>query len=257
MTKKYVRFRVNDKVHYGVIGGSSINVLAGDLFDKHNVTDVVYSLDAVRLLTPCEPVKIVCVGLNYRKHAVEIGMALPTNPVLFIKPATTLLEPSGEIVYWPMVGQLDYEGELTVVMGKKCHMVDEATALEYVFGYTIANDMTARDLQRKDGQWTRAKSFDTFLPLGPSIVTGIDASDLSLQTYVNGEIRQDGRTSDLIFPIAYLVSFISQIMTLEPGDVILTGTPSGIGALQVGDEVEVRIEGLGALRNRVVATRGS
>lgn len=253
MSKKYVRFRVEDRVHYGVLEGSDIKVLVGDVFGEHQVTDVVYSLDGVHLLTPCEPVKIVCVGLNYRKHAVEIGMALPKDPVLFIKPATTLLEPEGSIVYWPMVGQLDYEGELAIVMGKRCHMVDEAEALDYVFGYTIANDMTARDLQRKDGQWTRAKSFDTFLPLGPSIVTGIDAGDLALETYVNGEIRQDGGTSDLIFPIAYLVSFISQVMTLEPGDVILTGTPSGIGALQVGDEVEVRIEGLGALRNRVVA----
>ena len=228
-------------------------MLFRSVFGEYQVTEVEYSLDAVQLLTPCEPVTIVCVGLNYRKHALEIGMALPADPVLFIKPATTLLEPDGEIVYWPMVGQLDYEGELAVVIGKKCHMVDEAEALDYVFGYTVANDMTARDLQRKDGQWTRAKSFDTFLPLGPSIVTGINAEDLSLQTYVNGEIRQDGRTSDLIFPLGYLVSFISQIMTLEPGDVILTGTPSGIGELQVGDEVEVRIEGLGALRNKVVA----
>jgi len=171
---------------------------------------------------------------------------------MFIKPPTTLLAPFGDVVYWPMVGQLDYEGELAVIIGKECHMVNEAEALDYVFGYTIANDITARDLQRKDGQWTRAKSFDTFLPLGPSIVTGIDASDLGLQTYVNGELKQDGRTSDLIFGVPYLVSFISQIMTLYPGDVIITGTPFGIGPLQVGDEVEVRIEGLGVLRNRVV-----
>ena len=253
MFKQYVRFRVEGRVYQGVLEGSNISTVEGDIFGEHRLTDVVHTLDTVQLLTPCAPNKIVCVGLNYRKHAVEIGMPLPADPVLFIKPATTLLDPNGEIVYWPMVGQLDYEGELTVVIGKRCHMVDEAAALGYVFGYTIANDMTARDLQRKDGQWTRAKSFDTFLPLGPSIVTGIEAGDLSLQTYVNGEIKQDGRTSDLIFPIAYLVSFISQIMTLEPGDVILTGTPSGIGPLQVGDEVEVRIEGLGALRNRVVA----
>jgi 2-keto-4-pentenoate hydratase/2-oxohepta-3-ene-1,7-dioic acid hydratase in catechol pathway len=186
-------------------------------------------------------------------HAAELGMKLPGNPVIFIKPDTALLPAGGDIVYWPMVGQLDYEGELAIVIGKQCHMVSPEDALQYVFGYTIGNDVTARDLQSKDGQWTRAKSFDTFAPLGPAIVADFDASDLTIQTFLNGEMKQDSRTSDMIFSLAEQVSFVSQVMTLYPGDVIFTGTPSGIGPMQIGDEVEIRIEGLGSLKNKVVA----
>lgn len=252
MSKQYVRFSLAGNTHYGLLANNQVAEIQGDIFGEHHVTDRVHPLDSVSLLTPCLPSKIACVGLNYRKHAIELGMKLPTEPVIFLKPTTALLPIDGNIVYWPMVGQLDYEGELTIVIGKQCHLVTPAGALQYVFGYTMANDVTARDLQGKDGQWTRAKGFDTFAPLGPSIVTGIDVSDLALQTFVNGEIKQDGRTSDMIFSIAEQVSFVSQVMTLYPGDVILTGTPSGIGPMQVGDQVEVRIEGLGSLTNRVV-----
>lgn len=252
MPKQYIRFSVEDCIQYGLLDGNTIVVIEGDIFGQHHMTEQTYELSEVQLLTPCAPNTIVCVGLNYRQHAAELGMQLPEDPVLFLKPSTTLLARGGDIVCWPMVGQLDYEGELAVVIGKECHMVEEKEALKYVFGYTIANDVTARDLQRKDGQWTRAKSFDTFLPLGPAIVTETDASDLWLKTRVNGEVRQDSRTSDLIFPVPYLVSFISQVMTLKPGDIILTGTPSGVGPVQVGDEIEVQIEGLGSLSNRVV-----
>lgn len=252
MSKQYVRFSVENSTFYGLLEGEQITVIQGDIFGYHQPIDQVYPLSGVNLLTPCQPSKVACVGLNYRKHAMELGMQLPTEPVIFLKPTTALLPPGGDIVYWPAVGQLDYEGEFAIVIGKQCHLVAEADAMQYVFGYTIANDVTARDLQSKDIQWTRAKSFDTFCPLGPSIVTEVDASDLSLKTLLNGELKQDGRTSDVIFSIPYMVSFVSQVMTLYPGDVILTGTPSGIGPMQVGDRVEIQIEGLGTLANRVV-----
>lgn len=251
MVKHYVRFELNGSPNFGLLADEQITVIAGDIFGEHQLTDQVVPLSGVRLLTPCQPSKLPCVGLNYRKHAMELGMKLPGEPVIFLKPVTALLPPEGEIIYWPTVGQLDYEGEFAIVIGKQCHRVSEADAMQHVFGYTIANDVTARDLQAKDGQWTRAKSFDTFCPLGPSIVTGIDASDLGLRTLLNGVVKQDGRTSDVIFPIPYMVSFVSQVMTLYPGDVILTGTPSGIGPMQVGDQVEIQIEQIGSLINRV------
>jgi len=251
VTNHYVRFAVNGQTHFGLLSGDQIAVIHGDIFGEHQLTGQTYPLSEVQLLTPCQPSKVVCVGLNYRKHALELGMKLPGEPVIFLKPTTALLPPGGDIVYWPTVGQLDYEGEFAIVIGQQCHQVAEADAMQYIFGYTVANDVTARDLQSKDIQWSRAKSFDTFCPLGPSIVTGVDASDLALRTFLNGKLKQDGRTSDVIFSIPYMVSFVSQVMTLYPGDVILTGTPSGIGPMQVGDEVTIEIEGLGALTNRV------
>jgi 2-keto-4-pentenoate hydratase/2-oxohepta-3-ene-1,7-dioic acid hydratase in catechol pathway len=251
MQKKYVRFEHGGVTRYGVLSGKRVFAIEGDLFGDHEETTVSFSAEEIRMLVPCQPSKIVCVGLNYRKHAEELDLAIPQEPVLFMKPPSTLLNDGGEIVYWPETARLDYEGELALVMGKTCHRVSEEAALGHVFGYSIANDITARDLQQKDGQWTRGKCFDTFLPLGPSITSGIDATDLSLQTYLNGELRQDGRTSDLIFSLPHLVSFISHVMTLEAGDVIITGTPSGIGPMKVGDTVEVRIEGLGSLKNTV------
>ncbi len=253
MSKQYVRFSLDGSTCYGLLHGDQIAVIQGDIFGAHQLTDRIVPLSSITLLTPCQPSSIVCVGLNYRQHALELGMQLPSEPIIFLKPHTSLLPHRGDIVYWPMVGQLDYEAELTIVIGQRCHQVREADAMQYVFGYTIANDVTARDLQRKDGQWTRAKSFDTFCPLGPSIVTGIDASNLRLKAILNGQVKQDGSTSDLIFTIPQLVSFVSQVITLHPGDVILTGTPSGIGPMQVGDEIRIEIEGLGALTNRVVA----
>ncbi|HSL93987.1 MAG TPA: fumarylacetoacetate hydrolase family protein [Bacillota bacterium] len=251
MHKNYVRFEHGGIIQYGIRLGNRVFAIKGDLFGDNEPTTVSFSPDEIRFLVPCQPGKIVCVGLNYRKHAEELGLAIPDEPVLFMKPPSTLLADGGEIIYWPETSRLDYEGELAIVMGKTCHRVSKEAALDHVFGYTIANDVTARDLQQKDGQWTRGKCFDTFLPLGPTITSGIDAADLALQTYLNGELRQDGRTSDLIFSLPFLVSFISHVMTLEPGDVIITGTPSGIGPMKVGDAVEVRIEGLGTLENTV------
>ncbi|HNX09783.1 MAG TPA: fumarylacetoacetate hydrolase family protein [Methanothrix sp.] len=211
----------------------------------------VLSLEDVTLLPPCQPSKIVCVGLNYVKHAQELKMPLPDEPILFLKPPSAILAPGGQIVYPSSSIQMDYEGELAFVIGKRCRNVSADEAEKYILGYTCFNDVTARDLQRKDGQWTRAKSFDTFAPFGPWIGK-IDPSDADIKTRVNGKLVQDSNTSDLIFSVPRLVQFISAVMTLEPGDVIATGTPPGVGQLQKGDLVEVEIEGIGVLKNSVV-----
>ena len=209
-----------------------------------------FPLEDVTLLPPCLPSKIVCVGLNYVQHAQELKMPLPEEPILFLKPPSAILPPGGQIVYPPSSHQMDYEGELGVVIGKRCRDVTAEEAESYILGYTCFNDVTARDLQRKDGQWTRAKSFDTFAPFGPGI-SRIDPSHARITTRVNGRTVQDSNTSDLIFSVAQLVHFISSVMTLEQGDVIATGTPPGVGPLQRGDRVEVEIEGIGALQNSV------
>jgi 2-keto-4-pentenoate hydratase/2-oxohepta-3-ene-1,7-dioic acid hydratase in catechol pathway len=235
-----VRFMKDGKVRGGSYSAENGIISSGE----------VLALEDVELLAPCQPSKIVCVGLNYTKHARELKMELPTEPILFLKPPSAVLAPGKEIVYPPSSQQMDYEGELAVVMGKRCKSVPVAEAEKYILGYTCFNDVTARDLQRKDGQWTRAKSFDTFAPFGPWIAK-IDPSNAAIQTRVNGEVKQKSSTSDLIFGVPKLVEFISGIMTLEPGDVIATGTPPGVGPLQKGDEVEVEIEGIGVLRNFV------
>jgi 2-keto-4-pentenoate hydratase/2-oxohepta-3-ene-1,7-dioic acid hydratase in catechol pathway len=194
----------------------------------------------------------VALGLNYRSHAEETKLTIPSVPLVFLKPSTAVIGPGDKIVYPKVSKRVDYEGELAVVMGRKAKAVNRAGAKEYILGYTCLNDVSARYEQRDDGQWTRAKSYDTFAPIGPYIETDISPDDLKLETYLNGELRQSARTSDLIFPVDTLVSFISNIMTLLPGDVIATGTPSGIGPMKPGDIVEVRIENIGTLRNYVV-----
>jgi len=211
----------------------------------------VYSLDEVELLAPCRPSKVVCVGLNYAEHARELKMKLPEKPILFLKPPSAVIGTEEKIVMPKSSRQVDYEGELGVVIGKRCKDVLAEDVQKYVLGYTCFNDVTARDLQQKDGQWTRAKSFDTFAPIGPWIA-GIDPSDADIQTRVNGVIRQQSNTSDLIFGVPKLIEFISHVMTLEPGDVIATGTPPGVGQLKNGDVVEIEIEGIGSLRNFVI-----
>ncbi len=203
------------------------------------------------LLCPVEPGKVVAVGLNYRDHAREVGAPLPEEPVLFLKPATAVIGPGETIVLPPMSNRVDYEAELAVVMGRRVKHVPVGQALDYVLGYTCGNDVTARDLQQKDGQWTRSKSFDTFCPLGPAVVPGLDPSALEVTCRVNGRVCQQGNTRDLIFSVAELISFISDVMTLEPGDVVLTGTPAGIGPLGPGDVAEVEVEGVGVLANPV------
>lgn len=203
------------------------------------------------VLVPCVPTKIVCVGRNYADHAKELGNEAPTEPILFLKPPSALLAAGGKIHRPAMSQRVDYEGELAIVIGTIAKNVKRADWRDFVRGFTCANDVTARDLQKKDVQFTRAKSFDTFCALGPSIEDDLDVSALKLQTRVNGAVKQDGNTSQMVFPCDFLIEFISSIMTLLPGDVILTGTPAGVGPLSAGDDVEVEIEGIGTLRNVV------
>jgi len=205
----------------------------------------------VRLQAPCTPGKAVCVGLNYRDHANEFGHPIPSTPVLFIKPSTSLLGPGETIRYPSMSERVDYEAELVVVIGRPAKNVAVENALDYVLGFTCGNDVTARDLQPQNGQWTVAKSFDTFMPLGPWIETDIDPSSLGVRALLNGDVRQSSSTKNLIFDIPHLIAYISQIMTLEPGDVVMTGTPSGVGPMQKGDHVAVEIEGIGCLENTI------
>ncbi len=198
------------------------------------------------------PSKIVAVGLNYLAHARELGHEVPTEPLIFLKPTSAIVGDQDDVVYPKASLRVDHEAELAVVIGRRCKDVNEGDAFDYVRGYTCANDVTARDLQESDDQWTRAKGFDTFCPLGPQVVENLDPSSLRVVARVNGEVRQDGHTSDMLFGVPSLVAFISGVMTLEPGDVILTGTPPGVGPVQRGDLMEVEIEGIGVLRNRVV-----
>ena len=204
-----------------------------------------------QLLAPAAPSKIVAVGRNYADHAKELGNDTPAEPIIFLKPPTAVLSPNGTIVRPPQSDRVDFEGELAIVIGREARNVSRADWREYVRGFTCANDVTARDLQKRDVQFTRGKSFDTFCPLGPCIETDIDPSNVSIQTRVNGQIKQNGKTSDMVFACDVLIEFITGVMTLLPGDVILTGTPAGVGPLQSGDTVEVEIAGIGTLRNVV------
>jgi 2-keto-4-pentenoate hydratase/2-oxohepta-3-ene-1,7-dioic acid hydratase in catechol pathway len=255
---RIVRFDMQGRSGYGILEGEQISVLWGAPYDGGlaNTTGEVVSLPEVTLLAPCEPSKIVALGLNYRDHAAEYGSVVPEEPLIFMKPSTAVIGPDEAIVYPAMSKRVDYEAELAVVLGKTARHVPEDKAFEYVLGYTCFNDVTARDLQRKDGQFTRAKGFDTFAAIGPWIETAIaDPDNLNVAAYLNGEEKQHSNTGDMVFPVAHLISFISRIMTLLPGDVIATGTPSGIGPMQPGDVVEIRVEHIGALRNQVVAER--
>jgi 2-keto-4-pentenoate hydratase/2-oxohepta-3-ene-1,7-dioic acid hydratase in catechol pathway len=249
---KIVRFAAEKKVRYGILDGDSIQCIADKPYRSIKPAGTRYKLNKVKLLAPCLPSKIVALGFNYRSHAAEFNAHLPKTPLFFLKPSTSVISPDDEIIYPPSSNRVDYEGELAVVIKKKAWRVSLENALDYVLGYTCLNDVTARDLQADDKQWTRAKSFDTFAPIGPWIETELDPSKLLLETCLNGELKQKVRTSDLIFSVPQLLSFISHVMTLLPGDVIATGTPEGIGPMLPGDTVEVRIEGIGTLRNRLV-----
>jgi len=250
---RLVRFLVQGKPCYGILNNDEVAELDGDFFSPFKTLKACHPVSAVKLLAPCAPGKIVAVGLNYRDHAHELGFPIPDEPVIFLKPPTTVIGPGEAVVRPAMSAQVDYEAELGVVISDRTSRVGPGEARDHILGYTCANDVTARDLQKKDGQWTRAKSFDTFCPLGPWIETDLDPGDLLIESYLNGERRQSSRTSQFIFPVDRLVSFISHVMTLEPGDVIITGTPAGIGSMQPGDEIEVRIEGIGSLKNTVSA----
>jgi len=248
---KLLRFQVHGRTTQGVLEQDVITELEGELFGPCRSLSARYSLSQVKLLAPCTPSKIVAVGLNYRDHANELGMQIPDSPILFLKPPTAVIG-HGEVISYPsMSAQVDYEGELGVVIKDRVRNIRPDQVRDHVLGYTCVNDVTARDLQKKDGQWTRAKSFDTFCPIGPWIETDLDPDDLLIESYLNGVRRQSSRTSQFIFRVNHLISFISEIMTLSPGDLVITGTPSGIGPMKPGDEIEVRIQGIGSLKNRV------
>lgn len=212
-----------------------------------------YKLDEVRLLAPVTPTKIACVGRNYAEHAAELGNEVPSEPLIFLKPPTAVIGTGDAVVYPGISERVDHEGELGVVIGRRCRNVSEADALSYVFGYTVANDVTARDLQKTDGQWSRAKGFDTFAPVGPWIDTTFDPTNRTLRCLVNGDVRQQSTTALMVYSIPRIIAHVARFMTLEPGDLILTGTPSGIGPVQPGDVMTVEIEGLGSISNPVVA----
>jgi len=257
---KIVRFKYQDAFSYGTLESDLVTVFDGSPFPLQGAQSAFFQstqkkipLKNIKLLAPCQPSKVVCLGLNYRPHAAELNIKLPDLPLLFIKPSTSVTGPGENIVLPPNPERIDYEGELGVVIGRTAKNVAEADYADYVLGFTCFNDVTDRVAQVKDGQWTRAKGYDTFAPTGPCISTGISPFNLKLETLVNGEIKQSGSTADLIFGIPRLVNFISGIMTLLPGDVIATGTPDGIGPLKAGDIVEIIIEGIGTLKNSVVA----
>jgi 2-keto-4-pentenoate hydratase/2-oxohepta-3-ene-1,7-dioic acid hydratase in catechol pathway len=233
-------------------GGEVFRLAAADIFSGLQIGQPIRGgMSALTVLAPVRPSKIVCVGLNYRSHAAEVKKPLPAEPLLFIKPSTSVLDPGAPIKLPPGVGRVDYEAELAVVIGRRAHRVPAARAWDYILGLTCVNDVTARDLQNKESQYTRCKGFDTFAPIGPCIATGLNGEPRMVEGWLNGERRQGSSTADLIFPIEHLVEFITFVMTLEPGDVISTGTPSGIGEMKAGDVVTVKVDGVGELRNPV------
>jgi 2-keto-4-pentenoate hydratase/2-oxohepta-3-ene-1,7-dioic acid hydratase in catechol pathway len=250
---KIVRYEDGSVTRWGVIEEGGVREMEGEPYGHFHLTSKMKRLEEVKLLSPCLPSKIVAIGLNYRDHAEEVKLEIPKEPILFLKPSTSVIGPGEAIVYPKMSKRVDYEGELAIVIRKKAKAVPEEKAADYILGYTCLNDVTARDLQPKEGQWTLSKGFDTFAPVGPWIVTDIDPHRLEISTYLNGERRQHSNTSNLIFGPEKLVSYISQVMTLLPGDVIATGTSSGIGKMAVGDRVEVVIERIGTLSNTLVA----
>ncbi len=241
------KFRSGDEIFYGEIEN-------GRVYPQGGIHAGIFELSELRILPPASPSKIVCIGLNYRDHARELSMEIPDTPVLFLKPPSAVIGHEDKIIYPASSSRVDYEAELAVVIGKRCKNISAEKAEDVIAGYTCFNDVTARDLQQKDGQWTRAKSFDTFAALGPYLASPdeLDVSDAKIACRLNGKTRQESSTSNLIFDVPYLIEFITEIMTLEVGDVIATGTPPGVGEMHRGDTVEVEIHGIGILRNEVV-----
>ena len=251
---KIVRIRLpGDEIAYGVAEPEGIRVHRGTPFVAWEPTETVVPFDVVHLLAPVFPTKVVCVGRNYLEHAAERGAEVPDEPVIFLKPATAVIGPGAPIVIPPEAREVHHEAELAIVVGTVSRRVAAEDAAGHILGYTAANDVSARDLQKKDGQWTRAKGFDTFCPLGPAIETEVDPIGLRIACSVNDELRQEASTDDMVFGVAEIFAFITRVMTLLPGDVVLTGTPAGVGPIRPGDRVEVDIERIGKLVNPVVA----
>lgn len=251
---RIVRYQmVKETPRYGWLQEGKVGPIEGDVFGRYKRLAAKTPLSEVKLLAPCVPGKIVCVGRNYIEHARELGNDVPQIPLIFLKPPSSVLDPGGTILLPPQSKRVEHEAELVVVIGKRGRHVTAENAGKHLLGYTIGNDVTARDLQKSDAQWTRAKGFDTFCPFGPWIDTAFDTSDAVITCRVNGEPRQMATTRDVVFSVPVLVAYISSVMTLEPGDLIFTGTPAGVGPLRPGDEVVVEIEGLGVLKNAVRA----
>lgn len=250
---RYIRFRTVDSndAYFGVLDGDRISRLSGALWAGGSNRPDTFALKEVVLLAPVVPSKIICIGLNYHAH-VEASFSAdkaPEYPLIFLKPPSSVIGPKEHIWHPPQSERVDYEAELGVVIGKEAKKVSRADAEKVIFGFTCVNDVTARDLQKKDGQWSRAKGFDTFCPVGPWIVPQLDWQDIQVEGILNGKVMQSGRTSQMIFDIPYLIEYISSVMTLYPGDLISTGTPSGISPMRPGDTIEVRVEGIGSLEN--------
>ena len=252
---RIVRYQTQDgkKARFGWLLDDKVGEISGNPFGRYRRNEANTPLADVNLLPPSEPTKIVCVGRNYVEHAKELGNELPKVPLIFMKPPSSIIA-SGETILLPsQSAQVEHEAELVVVIGKRGRHIAAGTAKKHIFGYTLGNDVTARDLQKSDNQWTRAKGFDTFCPFGPWIDTEFDPSDAVITCRVNGQMRQMASTRDMVFTVGVLIAYISSIMTLEPGDLIFTGTPAGVGELKDGDEVSVEIEGLGLIKNKVKA----
>ncbi len=243
----------NNLASYGWVLDDKIGTIDGDIFGEYQRSEARLPLADVRILPPVQPSKIICVGRNYAAHAAEHQAEVPEVPLLFLKPPSSIIAPGETIILPPQSRQVEHEAELAVVIGRRGRRIAIDEAHEYVFGYTVANDITARDLQRSDKQWTRGKGFDTFCPIGPWIETDFDPSDALITCHVNADMRQMASTRDMVFTVRQLIAFASSVMTLEPGDLLLTGTPAGVSPLAPGDRVEVTIEGIGTLENPVAA----
>lgn len=248
---KIIRFLHQDRINYGMLEGDMVIPLDGSPFQEYSLSNQRIACSEIKLLCPVTPSKAVCVGLNYSDHAAEFNLQVPTEPILFIKPSTCMIGPDDAIQHPNQSKRVDYEAELAIVIKKTAKDVQECDAKDYILGYTCANDVTARDLQLPTGQWTIAKSFDTFCPVGPVITDEVDCDNLAIETRLNGVVKQHSNTSNLIFKPHFLVSYISKIMTLLAGDIILTGTPSGIAPMVEGDIVEIEVEGIGILSNTI------
>jgi len=251
---KIVRIKSGDDIAYGIADSEGVLVYNGSPFVAWEPTEIVVPWPSVTLLSPVIPTKVMCVGRNYEDHASEMGADVPDEPTIFMKPATSVIGPNAHVIHPPNSSDVQPEAELAVVINRPARNIKAEDASQYIFGYTAANDVTARDLQRRDGQWTRGKGFDTFCPLGPAIETELDPLErLAVICRVNGEVRQAGFTSDMVFGVAEIFEYITAFTTLLPGDVILTGTPSGVSRVEPGDLMEVEIDGIGTLTNRLVA----
>ncbi len=247
------RYKNKNRVYHGVLKEEILCPVEGSMFRKFKIKKKGIPISEVILLPPMKPTKIVAIGANYKDHVAEMGRPLPEEPLIFLKPPSAIVGPNDIIIYPKMSKRVDYEGELALIIKKKARLLREHDNVgEYILGYTCFNDVTARDLQQKDQQFTRAKSFDTFAAVGPCIATDVDPSSLRLKTFLNGKLKQSSSTKNLIFSVPFLVKFISSIMTLNPGDIITTGTPAGIGPMSPGDRVDVQIEGIGTLSNSVM-----